>query len=711
MSLMDTFVQVFEFDTRQADSAFDRVQRSTDDIIDGMKQAQTAAQQGADSLGGVFTELWQSLQGLSGEHVVDFSTNAADVAEQTGAVKAQVDAVTDSLSELESQQAGSDAGWQDIQASLTGTEAGYQALVQAVAALSSDTAVLTDEESRGNAVRQLAGGIIKALQGDYKELIRIAEEARRKGIEAGESEADTQKKVQGELDKTNGKYRNAGESVAGFAKKALTAVGLFMSASALVGESVARAAEIESLDKFGKKINVAAADVDAFAGSVAELGGTREAAQADMEAMAKSFGFADNSMEKILRTADKVKGMKFDKAKATLSALGMSDDKTVELMMKGRKELERMMGVQKEYSGINRESIEQSVKFNKSMQSFKQSSGLLKNSFLEMVIPILATGLEWVSKFVGFCKENKTLITGFFIAVGIALATYYVPPMLAAAAATLAATWPIIAIIPVIALLAAAFALVYDDIMNFIDGNDSMIGRILDKYPALKTVILALWEAFKVLFDFIKAVVKVVADIVVDAYNTMNKALNDFIGWLTGSIKGVMAWGKDFGKVFSAVSDTVVGIFKWLWKQIEAYLGWINKGLDKIKEGWAAFKSWFGAGDDIEVEQTVNRTVNEQGQIEYDMPPEKTISEEDAAKMAQAMTAQLYGMSNHPLNPVTSQAISNQSAVRNETNVSIGELKVETQATDAQGMAAGAKDALGSQLQDLGHQTNTGLGK
>ncbi|MEM8013716.1 hypothetical protein ABTW46_18225 [Morganella morganii] len=711
MSLMDTFVQVFEFDTRQADSAFDRVQRSTDDIIDGMKQAQTAAQQGADSLGGVFTELWQSLQGLSGEHAVDFSTNAADVAEQTGAVKAQVDAVTDSLSELESQQAGSDAKWQDIQASLTGTEAGYQALVQAVAALSSDTAVLTDEESRGNAVRQLAGGIIKALQGDYRELGRIAEDVGKKSVAAGSNEVVTQKKVQNELNKTDTQYQKAGESVARFAKKALTAVGLFMSASALVGESVARAAEIESLDKFGKKINVATADVDAFAGSVAELGGTREAAQSDMEAMAKSFGFAGNSMEKILRTADKVQGMKFDKAKATLGALGVSDDKTVELMMKGRKELERMMGVQKEYSGITRESIEQSVKFNKSMQSFKQSSGLLKNSFLEMVIPILATGLEWVSKFVGFCKENKTLITGFFIAVGIALATYYVPPMLAAAAATLAATWPIIAIIAVIALLAAAFALVYDDIMNFIDGNDSMIGRILDKYPALKTVILALWDAFKVLFDFIKTVVKVVADIVVDAYNIMNKALNDFIGWLTGSIKGVMAWGNDFGKVFSTVSDTVVGIFKWLWEQIKSYLDWIGKGLDKIKEGWATLKGWFGAGDDVEVDQTVNRTVNEQGQIGYDMPPEKTISEEDAAKMAQAMTAHFYGVSNDPMNPVTSQAISNQSTTSNETNISIGELKVETQATDAQGMAAGAKDALGSQLQDFGHQTNTGLGK
>ncbi|MEY0256571.1 hypothetical protein AB7X32_22820, partial [Morganella morganii] len=334
---------VFEFDTRQADGAFDRVRRSTDDIIDGMKQAQTAAQQGADSVGGVFTELWQSLQGLSGEHAVDFSTNAADVAEQTGAVKAQVESVTGALSDLNTQQNETEAGWLNTQTALAGAEDGYQALVQAVAALSNDTAVLTDEESRGNKVRQLAGGIIKALQGDYRELGRIAEEAGKNSVTAGNNEVVTQKKVQNELKKTDTQYQKAGESVAGFAKKALAAVGLFMSASALVGESVARAAEIESLDKFGKKINVATADVDAFAGSMAELGGTREAAQSDMEAMAKSFGFAGNSMEKILRTADKVQGMKFDKAKATLSALGVSDDKTVELMMKGRKELERMM--------------------------------------------------------------------------------------------------------------------------------------------------------------------------------------------------------------------------------------------------------------------------------------------------------------------------------------------------------------------------------
>ena len=36
-------------------------------------------------------------------------------------------------------------------------------------------------------------------------------------------------------------------------------------------------------------------------------------------------------------------------------------------MMKGRKELERTMGIQKEYSGISKESIESSIKFNSAM--------------------------------------------------------------------------------------------------------------------------------------------------------------------------------------------------------------------------------------------------------------------------------------------------------------------------------------------------------
>lgn len=710
MSLMDTFVQVFEFDTRQADKAFDKVQRSTDDIIEGMKKTQEAAEQSSLTFGSVMNELWQSLQGLSGEHTIDFSTNAEEVSAQTDVVKSQLDSVSTALVALNEQREVTDAGWSETQSTLGELDEHYQLLHGDIAQLSTGMVELEHTESQSVETKRLANAIIQALQGNYKELILIVDEMRAKGIEAANSEVKAQSAVQKALDNTDAKYQKTGNTVVSFAKKALGAVGLLMGATAMVSESVTRSAEIESLDKLGKKINVATADVDAFAGSMAELGGTRDAAQADLSAMAKSFGFAKNSMEKVLKTADKVQGMKFDKAKATLSALGVTDDKTVELMMKGRKELERMMGIQKEYSGINKESIEQSIKFNKAMQGVKQSSGLLKNSFLEMVIPVLTKGLEWINKFVGFCKDNKQLMIGFFIAIGSAVAIFYVPSMIAAATATLAATWPILAIVAVIALLAAAFAFVYDDIMNFIDGNDSMIGRILDEYPELKEVILRLWQTFKILFEYLMVAVKFVADIVVDAYNSMNNALNQFIDWLVVSINAIVSWGNDFKGVFNTVSDAVVGIFKWLWAQIQQYLGWINDGLDAIKNGWSTVKGWFGF-EDAEVTQTVERKVSADGTIEHSIPETPKLSEDDTALLVKGLNQQITGMSTNPMNPVTSQAISNQSSTVNENTVNVGELKVLTQATDAQGMANGAKDALQSQLQDVGQQHDTGWRK
>ena len=46
MSLMDTFVQIFEFDTGQTDDAFNRVSKSMNDIIAEMKRAQQSATMG-----------------------------------------------------------------------------------------------------------------------------------------------------------------------------------------------------------------------------------------------------------------------------------------------------------------------------------------------------------------------------------------------------------------------------------------------------------------------------------------------------------------------------------------------------------------------------------------------------------------------------------------------------------------------------------------
>ncbi|MBC3995263.1 hypothetical protein H8R20_06570 [Morganella morganii] len=656
MSLTETFVQLIESDISQTNGALDNLRRSTDDIVDDIKQAQ----QNTLTFGSLLKEMWPWQEQVSGGQYIEFESNAGEVTKQTGEMSTKLSAIVTSLVQF------------------TGGE---------------------------------SDAVFKALKQNYDDLQNSISETRSTGEAAAAAEINAQKKVQSALSDSDAAWQSAFDNVAALAEKSLNFAGISTTITGLISDATARAAEIESIDKLGREINITTQDVDAFSGSVAALGGTRSAAQADLSAMAKSFGFAGDSMEKVLQTADKVQGMSFGEAKKTLGGLGVEDNGTVELLMKGREELSRMMETQKDYGGITRESIEQSISFNNAMLSLEQSAGLLKNSLMGMLIPALAQGLDWLEKIVVFAKENKNFVTGFFIAVAAVVTGKYVHAMKLAQISTWTAMLPVMAVVAGILLLAAVFALVYDDIMNFIDGNDSMIGRILDSYPGLKAVILTVWEAFVVLFDFIMSVIGVVADIVVAAYNTMNTALNEFIDWLTAGIQGVMAWGAEFEAVFDTVSDAVVGIFTWLWEQIEEILGWISKGMDLVKEGWSTVKGWVGMGDSAEIEQNVNRTVTTKGKLEYSIPETPPLSEEETLKLAGQITGHVTTLAANPMASLTSGTISNQSAVSNENNVSVGEIRIVAKDGDPQTIAADIVEVLRQHIENMGHEYNSGMEK
>lgn len=656
MSLTETFVQLIESDISQTNGALDNLRRSTDDIVDDIKQAQ----QNTLTFGSLLKEMWPWQEQVSGGQYIEFESNAGEVTKQTGEMSTKLSAIVTSLVQF------------------TGGE---------------------------------SDAVFKALKQNHDDLQNSISETRRTGEAAAAAEISAQKKVQSALRDSDAAWQSAFDNVAALAEKSLNFAGISTTITGLISDATARAAEIESIDKLGREINITTQDVDAFSGSVAALGGTRSAAQADLSSMAKSFGFAGDSMEKVLQTADKVQGMSFGEAKKTLGGLGVEDNGTIELLMKGREELSRMMETQKDYGGITRESIEQSISFNNAMLSLEQSAGLLKNSLMGMLIPALAQGLDWLEKIVVFAKENKNFVTGFFIAVAAVVTGKYVHAMKLAQISTWTAMLPVMAVVAGILLLAAVFALVYDDIMNFIDGNDSMIGRILDSYPGLKAVILTVWEAFVVLFDFIMSVIGVVADIVVAAYNTMNTALNEFIDWLTVSIQGVMAWGAEFEAVFDTVSDAVVGIFTWLWEQIEEILGWISKGMDLVKEGWSTVKGWVGMGDSAEIEQNVNRTVTTKGKLEYSIPETPPLSEEETLKLAGQITGHVTTLAANPMASLTSGTISNQSAVSNENNVSVGEIRIVAKDGDPQTIAADIVEVLRQHIENMGHEYNSGMEK
>lgn len=752
MALLDTFVQVFEFDTSQADDAFNRVSKSTDDIIAEMKKAQQSATIGADGFTQFIQNLSAQLTELSSNsvdiHVNGDASNASDaiiseikrITEEAEGNSEDIDNIVqniiDSLGNVSNEHTEINIDSDTAQAELSAYIEKMKDYLEYAKLLLQSNALSSESN------KKLSEGIVLLERNIQRAEQSINNQTATNNSASRETDRLTRRnnELAESADEVADNYGKATSSLAGFLGRMAGMVGIGLTVGGIASFIQTTAEEVNTLSQSAEALELPVEDVDAFGKVITSMGGDAQGARDSLMDMSESIGEAlqDTSsgkadvfkslnislkdmrgesigaMEGIYRLSDAVQGMSKEEAVFRIKEVGITDNKIVESILKGRKELEELTKKQKENGVVTKELALQSQKYKEVTGGLKTVFSSVMMSIMNSALPALTKVLSWVQTFVKFCQENKNLLIGFFSAIGLAVALYYVPPMLAAASATLAATWPIIAIIAIIALLAMAFAIVYDDIMNFIDGNDSMIGRILEKYPRLKIVILALWETFKKLFEYLKVIVGVVADIVVAGWELMASGLKAYVKFLINCISVIAGWGKSFAGVFTTVTDAVVGAFEWMWEQVEKIIGWVNTGLDAVKNGWKSAKEFFGFGDDeeITVNQNVERKVNDNGEIEYAIPQEKSQTTQQPPvrhSIAQA-NAQLDAIANNAMNPITSQAISNQSNVKNESNVSIGEIKVETQATDAQGVASGLSNALQDEIANVNQQHSSGLG-
>ncbi|WP_139109767.1 hypothetical protein [Kosakonia oryziphila] len=103
-------------------------------------------------------------------------------------------------------------------------------------------------------------------------------------------------------------------------------------------------------------------------------------------------------------------------------------------------------------------------------------------------------------------------------------------------------------------------------------------------------------------------------------------------------------------------------------------MGIALKGFGKISEAWQKVKGWFGMGKD-----EVAKAESEAQPI-TPAPP--------AQDMAYGGQVQLQAAASNPITSMTSNAISNSSRqVSQRTDVRIDNIEIQTQATDAKGIA------------------------
>lgn len=453
------------------------------------------------------------------------------------------------------------------------------------------------------------------------------------------------------LKKADKEADKAGSSFAGFAGKALGALTAALSVGTAISGVIGQATMITQLKQTSDALGVAVEDVDAFGKAAVAMGGDAQGARDSLTDMAESIGealqdvesqraktFAGlkvslkdvkgnaiNAVEGILRLSDAVKGMSKEEAIFRIKELGITDNRTVEMVLKGRKELERLLMVQKQSGVVTKQQAEEAKKFTDTINILKSATSSAATGFMSSFIPALTQGVEWLTKIVEWAGEHKDFIVGFFTAVAGIVTAIYLPAMISAAAATLAATWPLIAIGAAIAAVAAAFALAYDDIMNFIDGNDSFIGQIFEKYPMIKQIVFAIINAFRLMGQTIEII------------------WDGIVSSITGAI------------------DTVSGA-------ISAVRGFFGRSAEE------------------------GRNITETGE------------------MVSTGRRAMASASASPYNATTSGSISNSVATsRRETNVQVGEVIVQTQATDADGISKDIGGSLNDQLGSLDDEFSTGV--
>jgi len=499
-----------------------------------------------------------------------------------------------------------------------------------------------------------------------------------KGVEQSEKKAKDLENAVKDVEHQAGKTNVALNTML---KGGLAFLASAFSASKALQMVTARADTIEQMQRTADAAKVAIEDVDALGASVESIGGQAEGARASLESLGRSVamalskaegpqaqafsalkislkdasGQAKDTIEVMRELADSVQGMDRRQAEMHLFRMGIADPKTIELIFKGRQELDRLMRVQKEQGVVTKEQAERSAKLQLGMAKLKKQLSDTGDSLADKMTPAVMKLVEWLGDFGDWIAKHDKLVTGFFTGLAVVLAVQYFPAVVAAAAATWALIAPFAATAAAIVLAAGVIALFYEDLMTYLDGGDSAIGWFIDKFEVLGNILKAFGHLFKSVLKIISGDSKGYVDELSAAFEKFFLAHKIWFEWLAG-------WAKAAYDVIGSFVGKIVGMF------------------EKLTGAVRGVGSWLGIGGNIDV--NVKRAQRELG----------------AAAV-------------NPLNSVTSNAITNASNSKTETSVQVGQVTVQTQATDSAGISQSIRGDLSDQLKNLQTESASGVAR
>lgn len=535
-----------------------------------------------------------------------------------------------------------------------------------------------------------------------------------KGLGESEKKADGLLEKLGLVDKESGK---AGAGLYDVIGKGAGLLGVGLSIGALVAGVKATAAAYDELGKLAARFRSTTDAVDEFRDAAALLGITEEKSTGALMALDTAIqdtflgmGRAKKVFEELGVTvtdahgkikpttqvmgelAEKLHGMEKGTQIRVMERLGL-DPSMLKLFNADFVALQKRMADIDRASGFNLDqAVKRSAEFTKASKGLSLEVNTLKmyldkmsEGFKVAALPYFTKAMEvatrYVRMFVDFLLKHNKFLEGVFIAIGGAILYFMVPAAIQGAIAVWAMIAPFVLVGLAVAAVIALFALLYDDIMNFIEGGDSMIGHIVNKWPIVGEILKALGAEFMFLWDTAKAVWNFLVGMFDDPAAAFEQFKSDMAAGVARLIDTFPGLKEVIGTItdaFTSAADTITGVWDAIVAAIKAAIAVVMDGINTVVSAFNKAKSFLGMGG------------SDSGGVAAG-------KEALGAAAASGLAAQ------------TSNSINNTKGGNKTTQVTVGKVEVKTAATDAEGISKAIGGSMQAQMRQAANNFDDGV--
>lgn len=282
---------------------------------------------------------------------------------------------------------------------------------------------------------------------------------------------------------------------------------------------------------------------------------------------------------------------KYDRQTRVAIASQLGLDEAMQLAFAdGGKELEQLIQKQKRLNIVSPEDSKIAQAFSYALLDLQDVFGALMRDFARVILPAFSKLLTIMTDFIDFLRRHKIFVVAFFAGILVALTPILLTLTKMAVASTLAFA-PFYAIGAVI----AGVALIFEDLLYYFQGYESVTGKLVKQFPLLgafieplKPIVLGIYEVFKSIYNLLK---EPSWDNLTKVFKSAGKALYNLLELPLKGIKGLVDGLIERFPVISVVLKPVQLIVDKIYQAFKAIGDLIaNFSFDKLLESLKSVK-------------------------------------------------------------------------------------------------------------------------